>query len=171
MKIIPLIAALWGVIGITASLGKAIVGMLSKVEAGLSMELTPFHWICLVAFSLFMLFFEGYRGFQQKYSPRTAARVKYLYDKPNLLRGILAPLFCMGYFHANRKTKLKAYILTFGIMLLVKLVSYCSQPWHGIIDLGVVLGLTWGLIAFLIFSYQALFGKNFNHSPQTPDCE
>jgi len=171
MKIIPLMASLWGVIGITASLGKAIIGMTPKAITGLTMELTLIQWAFLIGYTFFMLYFEGYKGFQKKYSPRTAARVKYLYDHPNLLRGILAPLFCMGYFHANRKTKLKAYILTFGIILLVKLVSYCPQPWLGIVDLGVMLGLSWGLIAFLIFSYQALFGKNFDHSPQTPDCQ
>lgn len=164
-------ASLWGVIGITASLGKAIIGMTPKVITGLAMELTLIQWGFLIGYTFFMLYFEGYKGFQKKYSPRTAARVKYLYDQPNLLRGILAPLFCMGYFHANRKTKLKAYILTGGIFLLVKLVSYCPQPWLGIVDLGVMLGLSWGLIAFLIFSVQAMFGKNFDHSPQTPDCQ
>ena len=169
MKIIPLIAALWGVIGITLSLGKAIIGMTPKVIAGLSQELTALHWIVLIAYTFFMVYYEGYKGFQKKYSPRTAARVKHLYDQPNLVRGLLAPLFCMGYFYANRKTKLKAYILTIGIILLVKLVSYCDQPWLGIVDFGVMVGLSWGLVAFWIFSFQALTQKNFSHSPETPD--
>ncbi len=171
MKIIPLIAALWGIIGITFSLGKAIHRMSIIVMDELFTQLSLVEWGALIGYCFFMIYFEGYKGFQKKYSPRTAARVKYLYDQPNLLRGLLAPLFCMGYFHANRKTKIKAYVLTIGITLLVMLVKHCPPPWRGIIDLGVILGLSWGLIAFWIYSYQALFGKNFDHSPQTPDCQ
>jgi hypothetical protein len=161
--------ALWGVIGITYSLGKAIYRMTPRVIDGLSMTLTPLQWGALIGFCFFMLYFEGYKGFQKKYSPRTAARVKYLRDHPNWLRDFLAPLFCMGYFHANRKTKIKAYVLTIGVAGLVWAVKHCDQPWRGIVDLGVILGLSWGLVAFWIFSYQALTSENFTHSPETPE--
>ena len=166
-----LLIAFWGIIGITYSLGKAIYRMIPRVIDGLSTPLTPLHWAGLIGFSFFMLYFEGYKGFQKKYSPRTAARVKYLYDHPNWLRDLLAPLFCMGYFHANRKTKIKAYVLTFVVAALVWGVKHCTPAWRGIIDLGVILGLSWGLVAFWIYSIQALFGKNFSHSPETPDCQ
>jgi len=170
MSPLRLLVAFWGIFGITVSLGKAIYRMSFIVVDELSTSLTLIQWVALIGYVFFMIYFEGFKGFQKKYSPRTAARVKYLYDHPNWLRDILAPFFCMGYFHANRKTKIKAYVLTVGIMLLVMLVSHCPSPWRGIIDLGVILGLSWGLVAFWIFSYQALFGKNFTHSPETPDC-
>lgn len=133
------------------------------------MGLSVFQWIVLVLFALFMLVTEGYRGFQKKFSPRTAARVRHLRDHPTLLHLILAPLFCMGYFHANKKTKLTAFILTIGIILLVVLVSFCPQPWRGLIDFGVVLGLSYGLISFLTAALQALTQKEFDHSPETPE--
>lgn len=164
-----LIGAFWGILGITYSLGKAILGMQSHVEEAFKQPFTPLHWIMLIGFCFFMIYYEGYKGFQKKYSPRTAARVRYLRDHPNILHSLLAPLFCMGYFFANRKTKLKAYILTIGIALLVMSMSKCPQPWRGIVDLGVMLGLSWGLIAFWIFSYQALTQKEFPYSPETPD--
>ncbi|MEO0416082.1 MAG: hypothetical protein AAF226_14135, partial [Verrucomicrobiota bacterium] len=98
----------------------------------------------------------------------TAARVKYLRDNPTLVRTLLAPLFAMGYFFANQKTKIIAISLSLGILLLVLLVRLVPQPWRGIIDFGVVLGLSWGLISFIIFTVKALFTDSFNHSPETP---
>ena len=162
------IAALWGLVGVCALVGSAIYRLTPRALEAINMGLNTWQWIALVIFAIFMLISEGYRGFQKRFSPRTAARVKYLYDHPNLLRGLLAPLFCMGYFHANRKTQLTAIILTLGIIMLVILVSFCPQPWRGIIDFGVVLGLSWGIATFVIFSIQALTQKDYPHSPETP---
>lgn len=163
------IAALWGFIGVCSLVGSAIYRLSPRAKEAIDMGLTTWQWIVLVIFAIFMLVSEGYRGFQKRFSPRTAARVKYLYDHPNLVRGLLAPFFCMGYFHAKRKTQLTAIILTLGIIMLVILVSFCPQPWRGIIDFGVVLGLSWGIATFAIFSFQALTQKDYPHSPETPD--
>lgn len=163
-----MIAALWGLIGVCALVGSAIYRLTPRAMEAIDMGLTTWQWIALVLFALFMLFSEGYRGFQKKFSPRTAARVKHLYDHPHWVRSLLAPLFCMGYFHANRKTQLTAIILTLGIIMLVILVSFCPQPWRGIIDFGVVLGLSWGIVSFVLFSIQALTQKDYPHSPETP---
>jgi len=57
----------------------------------------------------------------------------------------------MGYFHATKRTKIVAYSLTIGITLLVILVRLIPQPWRGIIDAGVVVGLTWGVLSLIIF--------------------
>jgi len=158
----------WGIIGITLSLGRAIFGMSKHVTEAFEMPFSPWHWLTLIGFSFFMLYYEGYKGFQKKFSPRVAARVRYLRDEPNLLRSLLAPLFCIGYFHANKKTLIKAYVLTIGIALLVRSMNYCPQPWRGIVDLGVMLGLSWGLVAFWIYAYKALTQKEFAYSPETP---
>ena len=75
----------------------------------------------------------------------------------------------MGFFHANRKTKLIAYILTTGIICMVLIVTYVFRdPWRGIVDFGVVLGLLWGLVSFWIFTFRALTDTNYSHSPETP---
>lgn len=132
------------------------------------MGLTTLQWVVLVIWVLFMLVAEGYRGFQKKFSPRTAARIKHLRDHPKALHVILAPLFCMGYFHALRKTRIIAFALTFGIVLLVIMVKFVPQPWRGIIDAGVVLGLTYGIISLLILTAKALFSADFAHSPEVP---
>ena len=161
----------WAVAGVSALLLRAITGLSPRAREAIESGLSTWQWVALVGFALFMLVAEGYRGFQKKFSPRTAARVKYLRDHPTLLRVLLAPIFSMGFFHANRKTKLTAYILTTGIIILVVTVTYfCPDPWRGIIDFGVVLGLSWGLVSFWIFTIKALTNNNYTHSPETPDA-
>ena len=113
----------WAIIGVSVLLLRAIIGLSKHAANAIEGGLSAWQWTALVAFALFMLVAEGYRGFQKKFSPRTAARVKYLRDHPTLLRIVLAPLFSMGFFHANRKTKLTAYILTIGIICLVVAVT------------------------------------------------
>lgn len=163
------IGALWGFSGVVALLGYAIFRLTPRAIEALESPLTTGQWIFLVVFAIFMLVAEGYRGFQKKFSPRTAARVKYLRDHPRPLHILLAPLFCMGYFFANRKTQIIAFSLTFGIILLVVMVGYLPSPWRGLVDFGVVLGLSYGVASFAIFTAKALFSGQYPHSPEVPD--
>lgn len=167
--VVRFVGVSWALIGVSALLLRAITSLsrhaVNAIESGLSTG----QWAILIIFAIFMIIAEGYRGFQKKFSPRTAARIRYLRDNPTVLRVLLAPVFSMGFFHANRKTKLTAYILTSGIICLVLIVTYLFQdPWRGIVDFGVVLGLLWGLVSFWIFTYKALTRTDFPHSPQTP---
>jgi tellurite resistance protein TehA-like permease len=75
----------------------------------------------------------------------------------------------MGYFFAKRKTQITAICLTMGIILLVILIRYLPFPWRGLVDFGVVLGLSYGILSFVIFTAKALFGENYPHSPETPE--
>ena len=163
------IGPFWGVTGVCLLIGSAMYRLSGHAFESLEMSLSSWQWIVLVGFTMFMLVAEGYRGFQKKFSPRTAARVRYLRDNPTPLHVLLAPLFCMGYFHANRKTRITVIILTSGIVCLILLVKLAPQPWRGIIDIGVILGLTYGVISFLILSAKALTQKDFPHSPQVPE--
>jgi hypothetical protein len=56
------------------------------------------------------------------------------------------------------------------IVGLVQAVSLLQQPWRGIVDLGVVIGLIWGLISLSLFSIQALTDDDYPHSPEVPDA-
>ena len=164
-----IIGAVWGFSGIVALIGFAIYRLTPRAMEALETSLTTVQWIFLVAFAVFMLVAEGYRGFQKKFSPRTAARVKYLRDHPRGLHVLLAPFFCMGYFFAKRKTQITAICLTLGIVLLVILVGLLPNPWRGLIDFGVVLGLTYGVISFALFTAKALFSEDYPHAPEIPD--
>jgi hypothetical protein len=76
----------------------------------------------------------------------------------------------MGFFHATRKRKIVAYSLTTMIIVLIILVRHLPQPWRGIVDAGVLLGLGWGLVSVWIFSFKALVGRGYAVSPETPDA-
>ncbi len=162
------LAAAWGVGGIVLLLADAIYRLTPLAIETFDSALGVLHWGALVVWAAAMLVMEGYMGFQRSFSPRFAARARYLAEHPNLVRSLFAPFFCMGYFHATRGVQIRSILLTIGIVALVVGVRRVDQPWRGIIDLGVVLGLTWGTVSIAVFSYLAFATEGFGHSPETP---
>jgi len=160
------LGATWGAVGVIAMIGFAIFRIAPRAVAAYEIGLDTTQWIVTIVFAVFMAYSEGYRGFQRRFSPRTAARVRYLRDQPDLLRSLLAPLFAMGFFHANRRTRIIAYALSSGIVVLVLLVRLLMQPWRGIIAGGVVLGLTWGIVSLAISIVAALTRDDYPVSPE-----
>lgn len=160
--------AVWGLVGVSALLGSAIWRLSPYALELADLELTTLQWALLVANVVFMAHSEGYKGFQQNFSPRVAARTRYLADHPHPLRTLLAPLFCMGFFHATRRRLIVSYVLTTMIICLVVLVRMLEQPWRGIVDAGVVVGLAWGLVAYWISLARAFGTGTFDHDPEVP---
>ena len=166
-----LIGAVWGIVGLTLILGRGLGCIYPFARELCGMEFGLVHWIALAVSLVFMGYAEGYKGFQLKFSPRVAARALYLKNNPTAVRVILAPLFCMGYFHATKKRKIVSYSLTAFIVALIILVGRLGQPWRGIIDAGVLLGLGWGLVSVWFYCFKAFFGKaDYTISPETPDA-
>lgn len=169
-SIAGVIGAVWAIGGLSLLFGSALFRLYPYAQELCGMEFAWYHWVALVASLLFMGYAEGYKGFHLKFSPRAAARALYLKNNPTVVRVLLAPLFCMGYFHATRKRKIVSYCLTAMIVGLIIWVKTLEQPWRGIVDAGVVLGIGWGLGSVWIFSLKAFFGKGFDVSPETPDA-
>lgn len=165
-----LLGAIWGIGGVCLLLGYAIVRLTPIIIDTFSYELGRDHWAVLGLNLVVMIYFEGYRGFQKNFSPRVAARAKYIAEHPNLLYSLLAPFYCLGYFHTSRKRKIVVYSLTIGIILLILLVHRLEQPWRGAIDVGVVVGLSWGLVTLVIYGIQAFTSAEFSHSPEIPEA-
>jgi hypothetical protein len=165
-----IIGAIWGVLGLSLILGRGLFCLYPYAEELCGTSFAWYHWVSLGASLAFMGYAEGYKGFHLKFSPRAAARALYLKNNPTPVRVILAPLFCMGFFHATKKRKVVTYALTSMIIILVILVRQLPQPWRGIIDVGVLLGLGWGLVSVWLFSVKAFLGKNYDVSPETPDA-
>ena len=166
MNLIGRAGAVWGAAGVIGILVFAIVRLAPKVVVAFDHGLDTTQWIVLGLFALFMAYTEGYRGFQLKFSPRTAARVRYLRDRPQLIRTLFAPFFAMGFFHARRRTKIVAYGLTTMVVILVVAIQKLEQPWRGIIDAGVVLGLSWGIVSLAASLTAALGRPRYDVSPE-----
>jgi hypothetical protein len=118
-----------------------------------------------------MAYFEGYRGFQRGFSPRVVVRALHLALHPRPLHVLLAPLFCMGLIHASRRRLLSSWILLVSIVAIVLLVRVLPQPYRGLVDAGVVVGLAWGLVALVGFAWAALAGSPPRVSAELPGVE
>ncbi len=163
--------ALWGLAGIVFLLGSAIYRLAPMAVEVFSYDFLWYHWVSLVVNVLFMAYAEGFRGFQQKFSPRVAARAKYLKGNPETLYILLGPLFCMGYIYATKRRKVTSISLTAGIIILILLVRILPQPWRGVVDVGVIIGLVWGIFSLLFFSIQAFTSEKFHYSPEISEEE
>jgi|TARA_B110000483_G_scaffold164088_1_gene194308 hypothetical protein len=143
----------WGLGGIILILVFAIYRLTPVTLALKDIRLEFFHWFALLISVIYMAYAEGYKGFFLNFSPRAALRADYLGKNPKILHILLAPLFCMGFIHATRKRKLLSFGLTFIIFGFVMAVRYLPQPWRGILDAGVVAGLTLGCFSIIYFGH------------------
>jgi hypothetical protein len=167
-RVIGIAGVVWASIGVSGLLAFAIWRLTQKAWDAYVLGLSPFQWLLTVVVCVFLAYTEGRRGFQERFSPRTAARIRYLRDHPNGVHTLLAPVFAMGFYRATRRTLVTAWSLTIGIALLVFLVHKLDQPWRGIIDAGVVVGLSWGLVSLIWAIFQALTQPAFEASPEVP---
>ena len=161
--------AFWGLAGVVLLLGSAIYRLTPLAIDAFAYDWSWYHWLSFALMIFFMAYAEGYRAFQQGFSPRVAARARYLRDHPNALHALLAPLFCMAYFHALKRRQIVSISVTAGIIVLVILVRLLPQPWRGIIDGSVVVGLAWGLVSLIVFGFQAFTLEQFNHSSEVSE--
>ncbi|MFN3193500.1 MAG: hypothetical protein ACE361_23510 [Aureliella sp.] len=160
------IAMLWGVAGTVAFLLFPILRMLVHVREAWESDLGIEHYGLAAVWTAFMAYSEGYRGFQKSFSPRVAARAIYLKEKATWLRLLLAPLFCIGLFHATRRKQITVIILMMLIALIVIGFRQIPQPWRGVLDVGVIIGLTWGAVATVAFFLKLFSSKEIEHLAQ-----
>lgn len=147
------LGVVWGIGGLAAVLVYAAFRLGSYALVAVSMGLSPVEWLVLAGNAIFMAWAEGYRGFQQRFSPRVAARALDLYSRPTPARLWLAPLFCTGYFGATARLRRTVWIGTGLIVLAVLVFNRLPQPWRGILDAGVMVGLIWGTVSLLLAAW------------------
>lgn len=162
-------AAAWAIVGWSATLGFAIVRLSAYAVEALATELTVAQLAVLVGNTALMAWAEGYRGFQLRFSPRAAARVLYLRKHATLRTALLAPAFCVGFFSATTRILRLTWVGAGLILLLIVVVHRLPQPWRGIVDAGVVIGLGWGLVSFLAMCGRALATRIYPVSPEVPE--
>ena len=171
VKILGFIGAFWGIGGVLLLLSQAVIRLSQRGIEAFSDQyvLDWYHWLTLVVCVVFMAYSEGYKAFQLAFCPRVASRAQYLSKNPNLVHVILAPAFCMGFFYATKKRIITSTCVTVGVILLIVIVSQTPQPWRGLIDIGVVVGLTWGVVSLIYFGLVAFTSKNFAYPPDLPE--
>ena len=165
------IGAVWGVLGLCALLLWAIYRLSFYAVAAWEAPWAWWHWAFFAVWMIFMVYSEGYKGFQKGFSPRVVARAVHLSRHPVGWHVALAPLYCMGYIHATKKRRIVALSVTAGVVTLVLLVSHLPQPWHGIVDMGVVAGLIYGVAAILAFALQVVAGRPLDWPTDVPGSE
>lgn len=159
--------SVWGMLGVVLLIGSALWRLTPlAVEPIVAGSLSVGHWVLMIGWVVFNAYAEGYRGFQKRFSPRTAARAIYLGHNPSPVRVLLAPLFCMGFFGATRRVTISAWVVLVVVMALVALVKALDQPWRGIVDAGVVVGLGWGLLTLVGFFVKGMADGTLPADPQ-----
>ena len=146
----------WGVGGVLLLLLFAIYRLAPMALALEDSMMTLLHWTVLVFFVAYMAYTEGYKGFHHGFAPRLVIRAIYLKNNPRILHVLLAPLFCMGYIYATRKRQIISIGLTLMIICFILIARILPQPWRGIIDAGVVVGLSIGIISITYFIFLAI---------------
>ena len=159
-------AAFWGAAGVIGLLAFAVVRLSGVVAAGSAVAWEWHHVAVALVNAVFMMWSEGHRGFGQRFSPRCAARVKWLAQHPSLTRTLLAPLFVMGYFGAPSRRRIGTWALTGGIFVAIGIVHSLPQPWRAALDIGVILGLLWGVASFVWALGRTLAAPGYPVSPE-----
>jgi len=165
------IGMVWGLLGVIVLVAQPLARLTPMALEAIRGGLTTMQWGLLVGWVLLNAHAEGYRGFHRRFSPRVVARAQYLGANPRPLRVLLAPLFCMSLFHASRRGVIVARILVVAIVLLVVTVRQLPQPWRGIVDAGVVVGLGLGLLSILYYLVRMLAGHDSPVPPDLPEGE
>lgn len=159
----------WGLGGVVALLVFAIYRLAPLAGELMYLQLNLLHWAALVFSVVYMSYAEGYKGFHLGFAPRVVVRAQYLWRNPRPGFVLLAPLLCMGFVHATRKRRIATFGLTVMIICFITIARMLPQPWRGILDAGVVAGLTIGICSILYFVAIAWRSpRSITVSPDTP---
>jgi hypothetical protein len=141
--------AVWGVLGLMAILLQALVRLSQLAWEGVVVQFAPLPAAIAALWCVLMAWLEGYRGFQQRFVPLALDRA-FSIDRSSRLEVALAPLKVLGVWRTEPKVMRRAWTMVVGITLLVAAVKQLPQPWRGVVDAGVVAGLSWGTAALVI---------------------
>lgn len=153
--------ATWGIAWVSLLLGRAIWRLAPLALEPWTQDLmTRSQQGIYIGWLVANAYLEGYRGFQLRFSPRVVSRAIYLGQNPRPLWVILALPFCMSLFHSTRRQMTVSWVFIGALVLVIWWVRSLPQPWRGIIDGGVVLGLAWGLgVIWWLFARYLLGAK------------
>lgn len=161
----------WGVIGCMLLISSGVYRVVPHAIEPIWPEYTLTAWelVLYVGFIVFQAYTEGYRGFQKGVVPRILARAQWLTDHPERVHPLLAPLFVTGLFGMAKRALIVRYVFIFIIIGVIVAMKFVPQPWRGIVDGGVVIGLAWGVAAMGVGLIQMFRGSVPDADPQIPE--
>jgi len=164
-----LFAAFWGVGGTVLMLAEGIYRLAKTAVDNLAgADLSAGQTAFGAAWMAFIVYVEGYRAFQKRFSPRVVARALHLADHPRPLHVALAPLYAMALMHTTRRRLIGSWILVAGIVAVILLVRALPPVWRALIDAGVALALAWGTAVMIVYFVRGLAGRPMPVGPDLP---
>lgn len=162
------ILVLWGLVNVLAFIGSAFFRLLPvALEPIYKNDLSFIQSLVCALWVAVMSYVEGYKSFHLKFSPLVVKRAFISAERPSLIKGILAGPYAMGLFGASRKRVIVSWSIVGGVVMLVKLVKMLEYPWRGIIDSGVIAGLSIGMLSILWHYIQGIWN---GHLPDIDPC-
>lgn len=157
----------WALSGVLAIVIHPIVKLAPIAQEALGSGLSVFEMVLTAVWIVFMAYSEGHKGFYRSFAPRVVSRSEHFLTDDTLrwYQMVLAPVYAMGMFWAPRRRMIVIWVLIFAIIILVLLVGLLNQPWRGIVDSGVVVGLSYGVLSILYFVVRSIQGQNATSRP------
>lgn len=138
------------------------------LEPVLNGSMNALHWALYVFMIVFNAWTEGFRTFQKVIAPRVLARACYVAENPERVSPLWTPIFVAGFYAMERRALIVRYIVLFVIVGVIVGMRFVPQPWRGIVDAGVAVGLGWGVVAMLVGLVRVLRGWRSDADPQLP---
>lgn len=165
-------AAVWGIAGLSLLLVEALTRLIPRAWTLVHQDLSGFEAASLAGILVFFAAIEGYGGFQRSFAPRAAMRAALLVEeapRQGPLRLLLAPLFCMALIGAKQRRLIVNWCLFVGIIGMIAIVMRLPEPWRAMVDAGVVVGLSWGLVSTVVFGVRVILGHRFAVDLELPE--
>lgn len=157
----------WGVIQVLSILANAIKRVIPvAIQPFVQKDLLPLQAAICGVWCLYMVYTEGYKTFQLKFSPLVVKRAFGLSNNLSVVNCLFAGPYSMGLFGATRKRMIVSWSVTLGVFALVRIVKKLPYPWRSIVDAGVVLGLGYGALAMCFQTVRAMLG----YIPDVDEC-
>ena len=155
-NLLGIIGYIWGFLGISYMI---LHGLSCMIPYVIELDFRLFKWYHMISFFgviIILGYSEGYKGFQKSFSPRTANRLYNIFLKPTFFRVFFSPFISMGFIESSKKLKYISYGLLLMIVMFILLIGKLNDPWRGIIDAGVIVGLSWGLVSFWVSCFRVI---------------
>lgn len=158
----------FGVTTVVGMLAFAIVRLFPHAARLREFDLSTGMLVALAGWVLFMAYAEGYRGFHLKFSPRVVARAYHLGRVGRPIDVVFALPFCLALYHTTKRQRIVSTVFLLFLVGLITMVRFLPPLWRGIVDAGVVVGLSIGILSIAYYFALALRGR-ISDQPELPE--